>query len=130
MTRKAKILRKTKETTISAEVNLDGKGSYKIKTQIGFSDHMLEQLSKHSLIDIKLNVKGDTHIDLHHSTEDTGIALGEAIKKAAGKFKGIKRYSSALIPMDETLTRVAIDISGRPYLIWKVNLKVEKFLNL
>tara|TARA_Y100000992_G_scaffold262400_1_gene198210 strand:+ start:52 stop:642 length:591 start_codon:yes stop_codon:yes gene_type:complete len=126
MSRKAKILRKTKETTISAEVNLDGKGSYKIKTQIGFLDHMLEQLSKHSLIDIKLNVKGDTHIDLHHSTEDTGIALGEAIKKAAGKFKGIKRYSSALIPMDETLTRVAIDISGRPYLIWKVNLKVEK----
>ncbi len=126
MTRKAKILRKTKETTISAEVNLDGKGSYKIKTQIGFLDHMLEQLSKHSLIDIKLNVKGDTHIDLHHSTEDTGIALGEAIKKAAGKFKGIKRYSSALIPMDETLTRVAIDVSGRPYLIWKVNLKVEK----
>ncbi len=126
MTRKAKILRKTKETAISAEVNLDGKGSYKIKTQIGFLDHMLEQLSKHSLIDIKLNVKGDTHIDLHHSTEDTGIALGEAIKKAAGKFKGIKRYSSALIPMDETLTRVAIDISGRPYLIWKVNLKVEK----
>ena len=126
MSRKAKILRKTKETTISAEVNLDGKGSYKIKTQIGFLDHMLEQLSKHSLIDIKLNVKGDTHIDLHHSTEDTGIALGEAIKKAAGKFKGIKRYSSVLIPMDETLTRVAMDISGRPYLIWKVNLKVEK----
>tara|TARA_B100000945_G_scaffold317194_1_gene319552 strand:+ start:922 stop:1512 length:591 start_codon:yes stop_codon:yes gene_type:complete len=126
MSRKAKILRKTKETTIAAEVNLDGKGDYKIKTQIGFLDHMLEQLSKHSLIDIKLNVKGDTHIDLHHSTEDTGIALGEAIKKAAGKFKGIKRYSSALIPMDETLTRVAMDISGRPYLIWKVDLKVEK----
>ena len=126
MSRKAKILRKTKEITIAAEVNLDGKGDYKIKTQIGFLDHMLEQLSKHSLIDIKLNVKGDTHIDLHHSTEDTGIALGEAIKKAAGKFKGIKRYSSALIPMDETLTRVAMDISGRPYLIWKVDLKVEK----
>ena len=126
MSRKAKILRKTKETKISAEVNLDGKGNYKIKTQIGFLDHMLEQLSKHSLIDIKLDVKGDTHIDLHHSTEDTGIALGEAIKKAANKFKGIKRYSSALIPMDETLTRVAIDISGRPYLVWKVDLKVEK----
>jgi len=126
MSRKAKILRKTKETSISAEVNLDGKGDYKIKTQIGFLDHMLEQLSKHSLIDIKLNVKGDTHIDLHHSTEDTGIALGEAIKKAAGKFKGIKRFSSVLIPMDETLTRVAIDISGRPYLVWKVDLKVEK----
>jgi len=126
MSRKAKILRKTKETSISAEVNLDGKGYYKIKTQIGFLDHMLEQLSKHSLIDIKLNVKGDTHIDLHHSTEDTGIALGEAIKKAAGKFKGIKRFSSVLMPMDETLTRVAIDISGRPYLVWKVDLKVEK----
>ena len=126
MSRKAKILRKTKETKISAEVNLDGKGNYKIKTQIGFLDHMLEQLSKHSLKDIKLDVKGDTHIDLHHSTEDTGIALGEAIKKAANKFKGIKRYSSALIPMDETLTRVAIDISGRPYLVWKVDLKVEK----
>ena len=121
MSRKAKILRKTKETSISAEVNLDGKGYYKIKTQIGFLDHMLEQLSKHSLIDIKLNVKGDTHIDLHHSTEDTGIALGEAIKKAAGKFKGIKRFSSVLMPMDETLTRVAIDISGRPYLVWKVD---------
>ena len=93
MSRKAKILRKTKETKISAEVNLDGKGNYKIKTQIGFLDHMLEQLSKHSLIDIKLDVKGDTHIDLHHSTEDTGIALGEAIKKAANKFKGIKRLS-------------------------------------
>ncbi len=126
MSRKAKILRKTKETNITAEVNLDGKGDYKIKTQIGFLDHMLEQLSKHSLIDIKLNVKGDTHIDLHHSTEDTGIALGEAIKKAAKNFKGIKRYSNAMIPMDETLTRVSIDISGRPYLVWKVNLKVEK----
>ncbi len=126
MSRKAKIIRKTKETNISAEVNLDGKGEYKIKTQIGFLDHMLEQLSKHSLIDIKLNVKGDTHIDLHHSTEDSGIALGEAIKKAGRNFKGIKRYSSSLIPMDETLTRVAIDISGRPYLVWNVNLKVEK----
>ena len=126
MKRKAKIIRKTKETNINVNVNLDGKGLYKIKTQIGFLDHMLEQLSKHSLIDINLSVKGDTHIDLHHSTEDTGLALGEAIKKAAGKFKGVKRYSSALIPMDETLTRVAIDISGRPYLVWKVDLKVEK----
>ena len=86
---------------------------------------MLEQLSKHSLIDISLSVKGDTHIDLHHSTEDTGLALGQAIKKAAGKFKGIKRYSSALIPMDETLTTVAIDISGRPYLVWRVDLKLK-----
>ena len=126
MARKAKINRKTKETNIVVEANIDGKGSYKIDTKIGFLNHMLEQLSKHSLIDIKLSVKGDTHIDLHHSTEDTGIALGEAIKKAAGKLKGIKRYSSALIPMDETLTRVALDISGRPYLVWKVDLKVEK----
>ena len=126
MARKGKVSRKTKETSINVEVNIDGKGKYQIDTGIGFLDHMLEQLSKHSLIDLKVKAKGDTHIDLHHSTEDTGIALGEAIKKAAGKFKGIKRYSSALIPMDETLTRVAIDISGRPYLIWKVNLKVEK----
>ena len=117
MSRRAKILRKTKETTISVDVNLDGKGKYQIKTKIGFLDHMLEQLSKHSLIDMKISAKGDTHIDLHHTTEDTGIALGEAIKKAAGNLKGIKRYASSLIPMDETLTRVAIDISNRPYLI-------------
>ena len=126
MSRKAKILRKTKETNISVEVNLDGKGKYQIKTKIGFLDHMLEQLSKHSLIDIKINAKGDTHIDLHHTTEDTGIALGEAIKKAAGKMKGIKRYATTYIPMDETLTRVSMDISNRPYLIWNVDLKVEK----
>ena len=126
MSRKAKITRKTKETSISVAVNLDGKGKYKIKTGIGFLDHMLEQLSKHSLIDLDVKAKGDTHIDLHHTTEDTGIAIGEAIKKAAGNFKGIKRYSSTIIPMDETLTRVSLDISNRPYLIWKVNLKVEK----
>ena len=126
MSRKAKILRKTKETNISVEVNLDGKGKYQIKTKIGFLDHMLEQLSKHSLIDIKISAKGDTHIDLHHTTEDTGIALGEAIKKAAGNLKGIKRYATAHIPMDETLTRVSLDISNRPYLIWNVDLKVEK----
>ena len=126
MSRKAKILRKTKETNIAAEINLDGKGKYQIKTKIGFLDHMLEQLSKHSLIDIKLIAKGDTHIDLHHTTEDSGIVLGEAIKKAAGNRKGIRRYANAVIPMDETLTRVSIDISNRPYLIWKVDLKVEK----
>ena len=126
MSRKAKILRKTKETNISVEVNLDGKGKYQIKTKIGFLDHMLEQLSKHSLIDMKIVAKGDTHIDFHHTTEDTGIAIGEAIKKAAGNLKGIKRYASSTIPMDETLTRVSIDISNRPYLIWKVDLKVEK----
>ena len=126
MPRKAKVNRKTKETSISVEANLDGKGSYKIDTKIGFLNHMLEQLSKHSLIDLKIIAKGDTHIDLHHTTEDTGIAIGECIKKALGPSKGIKRYAHALIPMDETLTRVAIDVSNRPYLIWKVNLKVEK----
>ena len=126
MIRKAKISRKTKETSIVVEVNIDGKGKYKIDTGIGFLDHMLEQLSKHSLIDISVKAKGDTHIDLHHTTEDTGIAIGEAINKAAGNRKGIKRYAHALIPMDETLTRVAIDVSNRPYLIWKVELKVEK----
>ncbi len=126
MARKAKINRKTKETSISIEANLDGKGSYKIDTRIGFLNHMLEQLSKHSLIDLKIKAKGDTHIDLHHTTEDTGIAIGECIKKALRSSKGIKRYGNALIPMDETLTRVAIDVSNRPYLIWKVKLKVEK----
>ncbi len=126
MKRKAKIVRKTKETSISVEVNLDGKGLYKVDTKIGFLNHMLEQLSKHSLIDLKILAKGDTHIDLHHTTEDTGIAIGEAVKKAAGNLRGIKRYASTLIPMDETLTRVALDISNRPYLIWKVDLKVEK----
>ena len=126
MSRKAKILRKTKETNIAVEVNLDGRGKYQIKTKIGFLDHMLEQLSKHSLIDMKISTKGDTHIDLHHTTEDTGIAIGEGIKKALRSSKGIKRYAHALIPMDETLTRISIDVSNRPYLIWKVKLKVEK----
>tara|TARA_B100001121_G_scaffold204883_1_gene179271 strand:- start:153 stop:743 length:591 start_codon:yes stop_codon:yes gene_type:complete len=126
MKRKAKISRKTKETSINVEVNIDGKGKYKIDTGIGFLNHMLEQLSKHSLIDINVKAKGDTHIDLHHTTEDVGIAIGECIKKASNKFKGIKRYAHAMIPMDETLSRVAIDVSNRPYLIWKVNLKVEK----
>ena len=126
MTRKAKITRKTKETNILVETNLDGKGSYKIDTKIGFLDHMLEQFSKHSLIDLKIKAQGDIHIDLHHTTEDTGIAIGECIKKALHSSKGIKRYAHSLIPMDETLTRVAIDISNRPYLIWKVKLRVEK----
>ena len=126
MKRKAKISRKTKETSIIVEANIDGKGKYKIDTGIGFLDHMLEQLSKHSLIDLNVKAKGDTHIDLHHTTEDVGIAIGECIKKASNKFKGIKRYAHALIPMDETLSRVAIDVSNRPYLIWKVKLKVEK----
>ena len=126
MARKGKVSRKTKETSINVEVNIDGKGKYQIDTGIGFLDHMLEQLSKHSLIDLKVKAKGDTHIDLHHTTEDTGIAIGEAIKKAAGNRKGIKRYATTNIPMDETLTRVSLDISNRPYLIWNVDLKVEK----
>ena len=112
MARKGKVSRKTKETRIDVEVNIDGKGKYQIDTGIGFLDHMLEQLSKHSLIDIKVKAKGDTHIDLHHTTEDTGIAIGEALKKAAKKFIGIKRYAHAMIPMDETLSRVAVDISN------------------
>ena len=126
MARKGKVSRKTKETSINVEVNIDGKGKYQIDTGIGFLDHMLEQLSKHSLIDLKVKAKGDTHIDLHHTTEDTGIAIGEALKKALKNYQGIRRYAHAMIPMDETLTRVAIDVSNRPYLIWKVKLKVEK----
>ena len=126
MSRKAKITRKTKETNIQVDLNIDGKGKYKIDTGIGFLNHMLEQLSKHSLMDLKLIAKGDTHIDLHHTTEDTGIAIGECLKKASNKFIGIRRYAHVMIPMDETLTRVAIDVSNRPYLIWKVKLKVEK----
>jgi imidazoleglycerol-phosphate dehydratase len=122
----AKVNRKTKETSIEAEVNLDGKGVYKIDTGIGFLNHMLEQLSKHSLVDINLKAKGDLHIDLHHTTEDSGIVLGEAIAKALGDKKAIKRYAHSYIPMDETLSRVSLDISNRPYLVWNVKLKVEK----
>ncbi len=122
----AKVNRKTKETSIEAEVNLDGTGIYKIDTGIGFLNHMLEQLSKHSLVDIYLKAKGDLHIDLHHTTEDSGIVIGEAIAKALGDKKGIKRYAHAYIPMDETLSRVSLDISNRPYLVWNVKLKVEK----
>jgi imidazoleglycerol-phosphate dehydratase len=122
----AKVNRKTKETSIEAEINLDGKGIYKIDTGIGFLNHMLEQLSKHSLVDINFKAKGDLHIDLHHTTEDSGIVIGEAIAKALGDKRGIKRYAHAYIPMDETLSRVSLDISNRPYLIWNVKLKVEK----
>ena len=102
------------------------KENIKLDSGIGFLNHMLEQLSKHSLIDINLKAKGDMHIDLHHTTEDTGIAIGECIKKALRSSKGIRRYAHALIPMDETLTRISIDVSNRPYLVWKVKLKVEK----
>tara|TARA_Y200000002_G_scaffold59506_1_gene44896 strand:- start:1523 stop:2110 length:588 start_codon:yes stop_codon:yes gene_type:complete len=124
--RKASINRDTKETSIKVDINLDGTGKASIKTGIGFLDHMMEQIAKHSLIDIDLKAKGDLHIDLHHTTEDSGIAFGEALKKALGEKKGIKRYASATIPMDETLSRVSLDLSNRPYLVWNVKLAVEK----
>ncbi len=117
--RTAKISRKTTETEVACEVNLDGKGSYKIATGVGFLDHMLEQLARHSLIDITLKAKGDLHIDAHHTTEDSGIALGQAVSKALGDRKGIRRYASCNLPMDETLTRCAIDVSGRPFLVFR-----------
>jgi imidazoleglycerol-phosphate dehydratase len=118
----ATVERLTKETSISATVNVDGTGTHSITTGIGFLDHMLEQLSRHGLIDLTLSAKGDLHIDAHHTTEDSGIVIGQALAKALSERKGIMRYGSALIPMDETLTRVAIDLSGRPYLIWKVQI--------
>jgi imidazoleglycerol-phosphate dehydratase len=117
--RSATITRQTNETSIEVTLDLDGTGVYTVSTGIGFLDHMLEQLSRHSLIDLQVLAKGDLHIDAHHTTEDTGIAIGEAVAKALGDRKGITRYGSALIPMDETLSRVALDISGRPYLIWR-----------
>ena len=122
MARKGKVSRKTKETSINVEVNIDGKGKYQIDTGIGFLDHMLEQLSKHSFIDIDLNAKGDLHIDYHHTTEDSGYVVGKAIDEAIGDRIGIARFAHAYVPMDETLTRVVVDFSGRPYLIWKVFL--------
>ncbi|MDQ7248423.1 imidazoleglycerol-phosphate dehydratase HisB [Dongia sedimenti] len=124
--RRASVARKTKETEISVSVDLDGSGKSEISTGIGFLDHMLEQLSRHSLIDLTVKAKGDLHIDFHHTTEDTGIAIGEAVSKALGERKGINRYGDAVIPMDETLTRVALDASNRPYLIWKVNFSKPK----
>src|SRR3546814_20259396 len=117
--RQAKVERKTKETRVSARVALDGAGVYKVATGIGFLDHMLEQLSRHSLIDLEVEAKGDLHIDFHHTTEDTGIVIGEAVAKALGDRAGIRRYGEATIPMDETLTRVALAASNRPYLIWR-----------
>lgn len=124
--RQASIARKTKETEIAVKLDLDGTGVYKIATGVGFLDHMLEQLSRHSLIDLEVQAKGDIHIDFHHLTEDTGIAIGQAVAKALGERAGIQRYGDALIPMDETLTRVALDVSNRPYLIWKVNFTRPK----
>ncbi len=124
--RRAQVERRTKETQIAVDVDLDGTGIYDVRTGVGFLDHMLEQLSRHSLIDLKLAAKGDLHIDFHHTTEDTGIAIGEAVSRALGDRAGIVRYGDALIPMDETLTRVALDCSNRPYLIWRVNFTRPK----
>ena len=124
--RQASVERNTKETQISASVDLNGTGKYDVSTGIGFLDHMMEQLSRHSLIDLTLRAQGDLHIDFHHTTEDTGYAVGEAVSRALGDRAGIVRYGSALIPMDETLTRVALDCSNRPYLVWKVDFSRPK----
>ncbi len=126
MKRHATIDRTTKETKIKATVDLDGTGAYDVATGVGFLDHMLEQLARHSLIDITLKAKGDLHIDFHHTTEDSGIVLGQAVAKALGDRAGIGRYADVHLAMDETLTRVALDVSGRPYLIWDVKFSQPK----
>ncbi len=118
--------RSTNETSIDVTVNLDGTGVYSVSTGIGFLDHMLEQLSRHSLIDLDVKAVGDLHIDQHHTTEDTGLAIGEAIAKALGDKRGIVRYGTAYAPMDETLTRVALDISGRPYFVWNAAFTTQR----
>ncbi len=124
--RHASVRRETTETQIGVEINLDGSGQYKVSTGIGFLDHMLEQLSRHSLIDLTVEAKGDLHIDQHHTTEDSALAIGEAFSKALGDRKGIQRFGTAYAPMDETLTRVAIDISGRPFLVWRSQFTQSK----
>ena len=124
--RQAEISRKTNETDIFVSVNLDGTGRHAMNTGIGFLDHMLDQLSRNSLIDIDVTAKGDLHIDQHHTVEDTGIAIGEAVAKALGDKRGIRRYGDALSPMDETLTRVALDISGRPWLVWNTEFSQKR----
>jgi imidazoleglycerol-phosphate dehydratase len=124
--RQAEIVRKTRETDIAVKVNLDGTGAYDISTGIGFLDHMLEQLARHSLIDISVKATGDLHIDFHHTAEDSGIVLGQAIAKALGDRAGITRYADVHLPMDEAMTRAAVDVSGRPYLIWNVTFSRDK----
>ena len=124
--REASIERKTNETEISVRLRLDGTGLYRVETGIGFLDHMLEQLSRHSLIDLDITAKGDLHIDGHHTTEDSGIAVGQAVSRALGERSGIRRYGHAYVPMDETLVRVALDLSNRPYLIWQVDLPAQR----
>src|SRR6516165_1978045 len=124
--RRAKVTRTTKETDVTVAVNLDGTGTSAIETGIGFFDHMLDLLARHSGIDITVKAKGDLHIDHHHTTEDVGIALGQAVKQALGDMKGITRYADVHVPMDEALTRVAIDISGRPFLVFKAEFGRDK----
>ncbi|MFD2235203.1 imidazoleglycerol-phosphate dehydratase HisB [Phaeospirillum tilakii] len=124
--RQGRIERTTTETAVTVSVELDGGGRYQVATGIGFLDHMLEQLSRHSLIDLVVEARGDLHIDAHHTTEDVGIALGQAVARALGDRKGIRRYGEALVPMDETLTRVALDLSNRPYLVWKVAFRHDR----
>ena len=126
MARTARVERNTNETRISASVDLDGSGAYDVATGIGFLDHMLEQLSRHSLIDLTVRAEGDLHIDAHHTTEDSGYAVGSAVAQALGERRGIARYGACLLPMDEALTRVAIDLSGRPYLSWGVDFPTQK----
>ena len=126
MARKASVKRATNETNIAVDVNIDGTGKFDISTGVGFFDHMLEQLSKHSLIDIKVKAKGDVHIDDHHTVEDCGWAIGQAIHEALGDRKGICRYASIDLPMDEAMTRAAIDVSGRPFLVWDVDFPRAK----
>ncbi len=124
--RTAKIARKTAETDVRVSVDLDGEGTSKIATGIGFLDHMLELFARHALIDVDVAAKGDLHVDLHHTTEDVGIVLGQAVKEALGERRGIARYATAHLPMDETLSRVAIDVSGRPFLVWRVAFPAPK----
>lgn len=124
--RSASVTRKTKETDIAVSVAIDGTGTYDVSTGIGFFDHMLEQLSRHSLIDITVRAKGDLHIDQHHTVEDVGIALGLVLKKAMGDLKGIGRYADVHLPMDETLTRAALDVSGRPFLVFQIPFSRDK----
>lgn len=124
--RKAEVVRKTAETDIVLSVDLDGTGASKISTGVGFLDHMLELLSRHAMIDLTVQAKGDIHVDFHHTTEDVGIALGQACRKALGDMKGLTRYADVHMPMDETLTRVAIDVSGRPFLVWNTTFPAPK----